>query len=199
MSEWNKKGVWTGQTDVELAPEGYAEAKRAADAIADIDFDKAYVSDLMRAKETFECIEIALHKQIPVEHSSALNERDYGALTGKNKWEVEEQVGEKKFEEIRRGWDVCVPGGETLKDVYARIVPYYESHIAPEIKAGHSVLVVAHGNSLRALIKHIEGISDEKVCDIELGVGEVYCYLFDDQGKEISREIRAQNETRGKV
>lgn len=199
MSEWNKKGVWTGQTDVELAPEGYAEAARAAAAIVDIPLDKAYVSNLIRAEETFECMEIALHKHIPEERSDALNERDYGAYTGKNKWEMQQSVGEEQFEQIRRGWDVCVPGGETLKDVYARIVPYFTDRILPDLKAGKNVLIVAHGNSLRALIKHLEHVSDEEVCNVELGVGSVRTYSFDDAGNVIGKEVREENDTRGHV
>lgn len=199
MSEWNKKGVWTGQTDVELTPEGYAEAARAAQAIAGIQIDKAYVSNLERAEETFECMEIVLHKDIPEERSAALDERDYGDYTGKNKWEVEKQVGEQRFDQIRRGWDVCVPGGETLKDVYERIVPYFEQKILPDLKAGKNVLVVAHGNSLRALIKRLEHISDEDVCNIELGVGSVYAYTFDKEGNMTGKEVRAENETKGHI
>lgn len=199
MSEWNKRGVWTGQTDVPLAPEGYAEAKRAADAIAGIRIDKAYVSKLERAEETFECIEVALHKQIPEERDAALNERDYGEYTGKNKWEMEKKVGEEEFERIRRGWNVCVPGGETLKDVYERIVPYFESHILPDLKAGKNVLVVAHGNSLRALIKRLEHISDEDVCNIELGVGSVHSYSFDEAGNMTGKEVKTENETKGHI
>ncbi len=193
MSEWNKAGVWTGLTDVHLAAEGFAEAKRAADAIAGIEIHKAHVSQLARAEETFECMEIALHTHIPEERSAALNERDYGTYTGKNKWEVKKEVGDEKFERIRRSWNEPVPDGETLKDVYARIVPYFEEHILPDIKADKNILVVAHGNSLRALIKYIEHASDEAVCDIEVGVGEVVLYSFDASGRVTGKEVRSEH------
>ncbi len=199
MSEWNKKGVWTGITDIDLAPEGVIDSERAGRAIADITVDKAYVSGLRRAQQTLEGIMRVTNHVIPFVSDNALNERDYGEYTGKNKWEVQKQVGEQQFEQIRRGWDVCVPGGETLKDVYARIVPYFEDHILPDLKAGKNILIVAHGNSLRALIKYLEHISDEEVCNVELGVGEVLLYSFDTEGKMISKEIRAENDTRGKV
>src|ERR1700690_3642621 len=160
-SQWNLLGKWTGFTDVDLVQEGIEEARRAAEAIKDIRIDCAFTSDLKRAKQTFVEICNALHSpEIKQVEDPALRERDYGAYTGKNKWEVKEEIGEEAFQRIRRGWDVPIPGGETLKDVYDRVVPYYTSRILPELLSGKNLLVVAHGNSLRALVKYLEHIPD---------------------------------------
>jgi len=192
-SAWNATGQWTGWTDVDLADEGIAEAKRAGHALHDIDIHVAHVSDLKRAKQTLAHIKEASKKEVPTKSHQALNERHYGIYTGKNKWEVKEQIGDEKFQELRRGWDVQIPEGESLKDVHARVVPYFEEHIKPDIEKGKNVLVVAHGNSLRALVKHLENISDKAICDVELGTGEVHCYTFEN-GKIKGKEIRAANE-----
>src|SRR6185436_13622507 len=122
---------------------------------------------------------------------AALNERDYGIHTGKDKWQVRDELGEQAFHDIRRGWDTVVLGGENLKDVHARVVPYYEKNIRPQLLKGHNVLVVAHGNSLRALVKHLDNISDEKIALLEIGLGEVYCYAFDAKGNITGKTIRA--------
>ena len=133
-----------------------------------------------------------------VEHQ-ALNERHYGIYQGKNKWEVKEQVGEEEFQKIRRSWDHKIAEGETLEDVYKRIVPYFEKNILPDLKAGKNVLVSAHGNSLRALVKYLEGLSIEQVLKLEFGIGEVYVYTVDESGKITGKEIRAANAEKGKV
>ena len=133
-----------------------------------------------------------------VEHQ-ALNERHYGVYQGKNKWQVKEQVGEEEFQKIRRSWDHKIPEGETLEAVYKRIVPYYENNILPDVKAGRNVLIAAHGNSLRALVKYLEDLSVEQVLKLEFGIGEVYCYKFDASGKMLGKEIRAVNANKGKV
>lgn len=198
-SAWNATGQWTGWTDVDLTEEGEAEAKRAGEALRDIDIHKAYVSDLKRATQTLELIKKTVGKDIETETSEALRERHYGIYTGKNKWEVKEEVGEEEFMKIRRGWDHALPEGESLKDVYARVVPYFEKHILPQLKEGKNVLVSAHGNSLRALMKHLDKISDEAICELEVGTGELHCYAFDDEGKVVGKEIRAANLNKGKV
>ena len=191
-SAWNATGQWTGWTDIDLAHEGIEEAKRAGEAMNDIDIHVAHVSDLKRAKQTLEHIKQAFKKAVPTKSHGALNERHYGIYTGKNKWEVKEEIGDEKFQELRRGWDIKIPEGESLKDVHARVVPYFEEHIKPDVENGKNVLVVAHGNSLRALVKHLENISDAAVCDVELGTGEVHCYAFEN-GTLKGKEIRATN------
>lgn len=194
QSEYNALGLWTGLTDVELNEEGIAEARRAADALGDVRLDVGFTSALKRAAETMQVILECLGRtDLPVISDPALNERDYGDLTGKNKWQVRDEYGEEQWLKWRRSWDYPVPGGETLKDVHARVVPYFQKAIVPELRAGRNVIVVAHGNSLRALLKHLEHISDEVIPTVELGTAEVYLYEVDGEGKVLSKEVRAVN------
>ena len=198
-STWNATGQWTGWTDVELNEDGVAEAKRAGEALKDIEIHKAHVSDLKRAQQTLDHIKAVLGKDIETKTDAALRERSYGIYTGKNKWQGKEEGGEEEFRNIRRSWDHPIPEGESLKDVYARVVPYYEKHILPDLKAGKNVLVSAHGNSLRALIKKLDNISDAAICDLEVGTGEIHCYAFDKEGNITGKEVRASNPDKGKV
>ncbi len=201
-SAWNDLGLWTGwaKEDPGLSPEGRAEATRAADAIRDIPLHKTYVSPFKRTVETLDLIKTALDlSALPTETHEALKERDYGVYTGKNKWQVKEAVGEETFQKIRRSWSHPIPGGETLKDVHARVVPFYRTRVAEDLRRGHNILIVAHGNSLRALVKHLENISDEEIGDLEIGVAEALVYRFGENGAIVSKEIRAQNENRGKI
>lgn len=194
QSEYNALGLWTGLTDVPLNEEGLAEAQRAADALRDVRLDVGFTSALKRAQETMDEILRCLGRMdLPVISHPALNERDYGDLTGKNKWQVRDEYGEEQWLKWRRSWDYPVPGGETLKDVHARVVPYFQAVIVPELRAGRNVIVVAHGNSLRALLKHLENISDEVIPTVELGTAEVYLYEVDGEGKVLSKEVRAVN------
>lgn len=188
-STWNAVGAWTGLTDISLDEKGREIAQKDAELLKDIYFDIAFTSKLRRAQQTLEEIEKEMGK-IPTEESEALNERDYGDFTGKNKWDLEKEYGEEQFLKWRRGWDEKIPNGETLKDVYKRVVPYYEQNILPEIKLGRNVLISAHGNSLRALVKYLENISDEEIPKIELQTGEIYIYQMDNNGKIISKEIK---------
>jgi 2,3-bisphosphoglycerate-dependent phosphoglycerate mutase len=192
-SEWNKRGLWTGTTDVELTDEGRHEAKTAGSVCSDIRIDVAHTSKLKRAKHTlFHALEhLTVNDIIEIKSHDALNERDYGDYTGKNKWEIKDLIGDDAFYSIRRGWDTPIPNGETLKDVYARVAPYFDTHILPDLLAGKNVAVVAHGNSLRALIKHLEKLDDDSVFDIEVGTGEVHCYQIDTSAGIITKEIRA--------
>ncbi len=199
-SEWNRLGKWTGHTDIGLVEEGVHEAQSAAEAIRDIPIDCAFVSDLKRAQETFTEICRVLEKpDMPVTIDPAIKERHYGVYTGKNKWEVQKEIGEEAFHNLRRGWDVKIPEGETLKDVHARVMPYYEKNIKPLMMQGKNILVVAHGNSLRALVKHLENIPEDKVAELEIGTGEVWCYELDTSGKVLSKKIRSVNAEKLKV
>ena len=155
-SEWNAEGKWTGLTDVHLSGKGFKEASQLGRALAGLNtpVDIAYCSQQVRSRETLECMLASAQMfDTKVVADKALNERDYGEYTGKNKWEIRDQVGEDAFNNIRRGWDVPVPGGETLKKVYERVVPFYLDTIVPQLQAGKNVLIVAHGNSDRALMK----------------------------------------------
>jgi 2,3-bisphosphoglycerate-dependent phosphoglycerate mutase len=175
-SEWNKLGLWTGWTDVSLTEDGIEEARRAGKALKEYSIDAAYVSDLVRTHQTLAGIQEAFDIQIPVIQHPAIKERHYGIYTGKNKWQIKEEIGEEAFENIRRGWDVEVPEGETLKVVHDRVVPYYQDVILPELRAGKNILMVSHGNTLRALIKHIESIPESDVPLLEVATGEIVAY-----------------------
>lgn len=198
-SEWNKLGLWTGHTDVELVEEGLEEARQAGSAIADIEIHTAHVSELKRTHQTFHEMKLAFGQpDLEAKKHSALNERHYGIHTGKNKWQVKDEIGEEEFQRIRRGWDVKVPEGETLKDVHDRVVPYYQAGILPELLEGKNVLVVAHGNTLRALIKYLESKNEEEVEEVEVGTGEVHVYHIGPDGVQ-GKEIRSVNENKLKV
>lgn len=198
-SEWNELGKWTGWTDVDLNEQGRADAKTTAEALKDIQIDQAFVSKLKRAQQTLEIIlnEIG-QTTVPTTETAALNERDYGIYTGKNKWEVKEEVGEEEFQNIRRGWEHPIPEGETMKKVYERVVPFYENEVLPLLKAGKNVILAAHGNSLRALVKYLEDLSIDDLMALEFGIGEAYVYEVDTSGKIIHKEIRAKNPLAGK-
>ncbi len=190
QSEWNKLGKWTGYVDVGLTEKGIEEAKKAGEAIRGIDVHKVFTSALKRAHQTYDAMKETLGLSHDAVQDPALNERHYGIYTGKNKWDMQKDVGEEEFHRIRRGWDYALPEGETLKDVHDRVVPYYREHIASELGRGNNVLVVAHGNSLRALVKHIENISDEEIPKLEIATGEVYCYEFGEDGVVCGKTIR---------
>lgn len=190
-SLWNKKGLWTGWTDIPLSKKGEKEARLAGKKIKGITFHLSFTSDLIRAWQTLEIIKKELQiEDIPSAKHQALKERHYGEFTGKRKWDIQKNVGDKRFKKIRRGWDDPIRNGETLKDVYNRVVPYYQQSILPHLTNGKNVLIVAHGNSIRALIKHMEGISDEDISDVEFKTGEVVIYKVDKIGKVITKENR---------
>jgi 2,3-bisphosphoglycerate-dependent phosphoglycerate mutase len=189
-SLWNAKGLWTGLTDIGLSANGILEAKKAGEKIRRLDIDICYTSVLKRAKQTLdEILKVLRIKNIPVFANKALNERDYGIYTGKNKWEIKKALGDGEFIKLRRGWDNPIENGESLKNVYERVVPYYNLEILPNLKKGKSVLISAHGNSLRALVKHLENISDQNVEKLEIATGEVYLYEIDNNGNIESKEI----------
>jgi 2,3-bisphosphoglycerate-dependent phosphoglycerate mutase len=193
QSEWNALGLWTGQRDVELTEQGREEARRAAEQLQDITLHKAHTSGLKRAQQTLEEIKQALgHTDLETTTHQDLNERDYGDYTAKNKWEIAEQLGEEEFTKLRRNWDHPVPGGETLKDVHARVLPYYEQHILTDLRAGKNIIVAAHGNSLRALMKHLEAFADEDVHKLEIGTGQVLVYEISEDGQVNGKTIRGE-------
>jgi 2,3-bisphosphoglycerate-dependent phosphoglycerate mutase len=192
-SEWNKLGLWTGWTDVSLAEEGRVQAKTTAENVRDLVIDHAYTSTLKRVKETWDIVQKTLGWDIPTSENAALNERHYGIYTGKNKWEIQKQVGEEEFKKIRRSWNHPIPEGETLEDVYNRIVPFYEKEILPQLMMGKNVALIASGNSLRALVKRLEQLSEEDVLDLEFGIGEVYVYDIDPRGTIVGKKILAAN------
>lgn len=189
-SEYNLKGIWTGWRNPPLTKDGIEEAKKAALSIKDISFSIGFTSPQIRHKETLEIIKKILGQPIPVVISDSLKERNYGDYTGKNKWQVEKQLGKEKFILLRRGWNYPVPNGETLKQVYERVVSYYESDILPKLLGQENVIISSSGNALRSLVKYIENISDRNIVKLEISPGEVYVYTLNSNGKMIKREIR---------
>lgn len=181
-SQFNAKSLWTGTWDVPLTDRGREDAATMAHALAKYKPTVAYTSNLERAQQTLSIILETNHWKLPTKSDPALNERDYGDLTGMNKWVVEEKYGRDQFNKWRRGWDEPVPRGETLKQVFRRVVPYYDSHILPDLKKGKTVLVVAHGNTLRALIKNLDELSDAQVTALEMPFGEILVYSVDKTG-----------------
>jgi len=198
-SEWNEKGLWTGWRDIPLAPAGIIEAQKTGLALTDIKFDFAYTSNLIRAQQTLDEILKVINQSPPIKKDIALNERDYGDYTEKNKWDIQKNLGEEEFQKIRRSWDYPPPNGESLKMVYQRTIPYFESEILPKLKEGKNIIIAAHGNSLRALVKYLENISDNNIATLEIGTGEAYVYQIDQNGEVVSKEIRGENRNKGKV
>ena len=192
-SEWNLLGKWTGWTDVGLTEKGYADTVRLGALLQDLTFDEAYTSALKRTHQTLDALLEGKSSQadLPVTRATELNERDYGDMTGKNKWEVKEEIGEEAFNGIRRGWDYPVPGGETLKMVYERVLPYFKQEILPKLQAGENILLVAHGNSIRALMKELDQISEADMANVEMPFGQVLVYTFDESDAlPVNREVR---------
>ncbi len=188
-SEWNLRGIWTGLTDVGLSEKGKEQARLVGEKLKASPIDFAFTSILIRAKQTLNEIKSVLGIDIPTFENKALNERDYGIYTGKNKWEIQKEVGDEQFQNIRRGWDVPIENGESLKDVYNRVVPYYQKEILPKLKEGKNILIVAHGNSLRALVKYLDCISDDDIKGLEIPFDKVYFYEIDSSDNIISKKI----------
>lgn len=181
QSEYNLKNLFTGWIDVPLTHQGEGEACKSGLALREMNFKPAvaYTSALQRAQKTLAIIlEVIGQKEIPIIKDQALNERDYGELSGLNKKETAEKYGEDQVKIWRRSFDVPPPGGESLKDTAARTLPYFREKILPDLKAGKDVLVVAHGNSLRSIVMEIEKLTPEQILKRELATGEIVSYDF---------------------
>ena len=206
-SDWNQKNLFTGWVDVRLSEQGVAEAKRAGELLAEsgLKADILYTSVLSRAIQTADlALETYDRLWIPVKRSWRLNERHYGALQGKDKAQTLEEYGPEKFQEWRRSFDVPpppladdaeysqvhderyahidgeIPRTESLKLVIDRLLPYWHSDITVDLAAGKTVLVTAHGNSLRAMVKHLDGISDADIAELNIPTGIPLVYELDD-------------------
>lgn len=191
QSQFNAKSLWTGSWDVPLTKKGRHDASLMAKALVDLKPSVAYTSMLSRARDTLEIIlDANKWTRIPVRASADLNERDYGDLTGMNKWAVEEQHGAVQFNKWRRGWDEPVPEGETLKQVFRRVAPYFDQYILPDLTRGKTVLLIAHGNTLRALVKYIEELSNQQVEACEIPVGTMLIYEYDAHGKMVGKSTK---------
>lgn len=204
QSEWNKLNLFTGWHDVDLSQEGVVEAMTAGKRIkeAGLEFDVAFTSVLTRAIKTLNYVlEESDQMWVPVHKSWRLNERHYGALQGLNKQETAEKYGADQVQKWRRSYDTlpplleenderqakndrryqlldthAIPAGENLKVTLERVIPYWMDTIAPEIKEGRRVVIAAHGNSLRALVKFLEGIGDDEIMDLEIPTGVPLVY-----------------------
>lgn len=209
QSEWNLSNQFTGWVDVDLSEKGVEEAKHAGQLIkqAGLEFDQAYTSVLTRAIKTLHYVlEESDQLWIPEMKTWRLNERHYGALQGLNKKETADKYGADQVHIWRRSYDVLppllkatdegsaakdrryadldpriIPGGENLKVTLERVIPFWEDHIAPDLLAGKNVIIAAHGNSLRALTKYIENISDADIMNLEMATGEPVVYDFDEK------------------
>jgi 2,3-bisphosphoglycerate-dependent phosphoglycerate mutase len=189
QSEWNLENRFTGWIDIPLSPEGEEEARKAGEKIKGLKFDKAYTSVLQRAIRTYEiAAQTAGLNNLPVEKDKALNERMYGDLQGLNKDETRKKFGAEQVQIWRRSYDIGPPNGESLKDTAERVLPYWHSHIEPDLKSGKNILVVAHGNSLRALIMHLDNLSKEEVVKLEIPTGEPIFYELDGDMKVIEKK-----------
>lgn len=187
QSTWNLENKFTGWVDVDLTPKGIDEAKAAGEKIKDFKFDHAYSSDLKRAQRTLStALEVAKHPAITPVYDKALNERMYGDLQGLDKTETAKKYGEEQVKIWRRSFDIPPPNGESLKDTAARVIPYFEKEIVPKLKAGKNIVIVAHGNSLRALIMYLEKMTPEQILEFEIGTGQPRLYELDKDLKVIS-------------
>ena len=178
-SQWNRENRFTGFTDVDLNETGVAEAKRAGQLLKSITFDKVYTSTLKRAYRTAEIVLAEAGKTPPMIRHDDLRERDYGDLTGLNKDETRKKFGDEQVQIWRRSYDVNPPGGESLKDVVARVKPYYESHILPDIRAGKNILLAAHGNTLRAMLIVLGENTPENINAAEISTGVPIMFEYD--------------------
>ena len=186
-SQWNLENRFTGWVDVPLTPRGVQEAKNAGDKLRGFTFDRAFTSVLVRAKETLRLALDAIGQpNIPIEKDKALNERMYGELQGLNKAETAKKYGEAQVKIWRRSYDVRPPGGESLKDTAERVLPYYERTIKPSLLKGETILVAAHGNSLRALIMELEQLSRAQVLELNIPTGAPLLYELDKTGKVLN-------------
>jgi 2,3-bisphosphoglycerate-dependent phosphoglycerate mutase len=182
-SQWNLENRFTGWVDVPLSPKGEQEAREAGKKLVSFRFDCAFTSVLKRAKDTLRlALEVLGQTNVPIQENQALNERMYGDLQGLNKADTVKKFGEEQVKIWRRSFDVAPPGGESLKDTAERVLPYFEQHIRPELQKNKTVLIVAHGNSLRALVMHLENLSKEQVLELNIPTGAPLLYEFDADG-----------------
>jgi 2,3-bisphosphoglycerate-dependent phosphoglycerate mutase len=194
QSQWNLENRFTGWVDVPLTDKGREEAEQAGRLLkqSGIRFTKAYTSDLVRAQDTLSIILGVLgQNDLPVVRDKALNERHYGDLQGLNKAETAEKYGAEQVHIWRRSYDVPPPGeeGESLKDTAARTLPYFEEHVLADLAKGETIIIAAHGNSLRSIVMELDKLSKEEVLELNIGTGVPIIYEFDDSMNVVSKKI----------
>ena len=196
QSEWNSKNLFTGWKDPGLTELGVKEAKDAGILIANkgILFDLMYTSMLTRAQKTGDLILREMrHPEITIIKNEALNERNYGSLAGLNKDDARKKWGDDQVHIWRRSFDIPPPDGESLKDTAERVLPYFKSEIMPKVIEGSSILIAAHGNSLRSLIMDLDSISSEEIVNLEIPTGAPIQYIFNEDGS-INKKIKLYEE-----
>ena len=192
QSEWNAKNLFTGWKDPGLTQKGVDEAVDAGRKLKakGIAFDLAFTSELIRAQKTLDLMLAELGRaDMAITRNIALNERDYGDLSGLNKDDAREKWGDEQVHIWRRSFDTPPPGGESLKDTAERTLPYFEAEIMPQLKAGKNVLVAAHGNSLRSIVMQLDGLSREEVVALEIATGMPIVYKLDSDGKVLAKQL----------
>jgi 2,3-bisphosphoglycerate-dependent phosphoglycerate mutase len=192
QSDWNLKNLFTGWKDPDLSPQGVAEAKDAGARLMALgmQFDIAFTSALVRAQSTLRLMLEALNQNgLETIQDQALNERDYGDLSGLNKDDARKRWGEEQVQIWRRSYDVAPPGGESLKDTVARVLPYYCQTILPRVLAGQRVLVSAHGNSLRALVMVLDRLGATTISKLELDTGVPLVYRLNADSTVAEKKI----------
>tara|TARA_B100000809_G_scaffold180129_1_gene177766 strand:- start:4208 stop:4813 length:606 start_codon:yes stop_codon:yes gene_type:complete len=190
QSEWNKKNLFTGWKNPDLTTQGINEATSAGIELKDKDyqFDIMFTSDLLRAQKTGEIILEQLGvKNLPIVKHQALNERNYGDLSGLNKDEARKKWGDEQVHIWRRSFDTPPPGGESLKDTSARVLPYFKKEILPQLLQGNNVLITAHGNSLRSLVMELDQLTKEQVIKLEIATGVPIYYEIKASGEVIKK------------
>ncbi len=190
QSLWNLENRFTGWTDVPLTEAGRDGARKSALLLADLHFDVAYTSQLSRARETLEIVLAEIGQSPPTIPDAALNERHYGELQGLDKAETARRVGADLLYAWRRSWDVTPPGGESLAETAQRALPFFERAIREDLRRGKNVLVVAHGNSLRAIVMMLDGLGPRAIEDVEIGFDTSIVYEIDRAGAVHSKHVR---------
>lgn len=191
QSDWNHRNLFTGWRDPDLTDKGVIEARWAGRVLKDqkIQFDLAFTSALRRAQHTLDIILGEIDQSdVEIRKHKDLNERDYGELSGLNKAEAMDKFGGDQVMVWRRSYDTAPPGGESLKDCASRVIPYYTQHIWPEIQNGRTIIVAAHGNSLRALIMHLEKLTGDEIMTREVATAAPIIYDLNDTGHAIDRK-----------
>jgi 2,3-bisphosphoglycerate-dependent phosphoglycerate mutase len=190
QSEWNALNQFTGWKDPDLTVKGIEEAHNAGKIINNlkINFDLVFTSALIRAQNTAEIILKEINQSLSIIKNQALNERNYGDLAGLNKDDARKRWGNEQVHIWRRSYDIPPPGGESLKDTGERVLPFFMKEILPHVCEGKNVLVAAHGNSLRSLIKFLDNISDEDIVKLEIPTGAPIHYVIDEDGSVKSKQ-----------